>query len=366
MSIEVPTMEKYAVIMAGGSGTRLWPLSRENKPKQYINIGSSEKGMLLQTVERLNGVISADKCCIVTNTDQKSMAIEALKDIIPHSNIILEPLRKNTAACITYAALLLKNKYKGGIMCCIPSDSYIKDEESYKSALNTACQEAESNNCIVVIGITPSYPATGYGYIKAGTGQSAVEDNVFPVLQFLEKPCIEKAKEFVSSGEYLWNSGIVIGTIDSILNNVKNFLPGLFHKLSEAVNLPGGSGNDVALKKAFQEIDNISFDHGVLEKSKEIRVVKGDFGWSDIGSLEALDKVFEVDSMGNAVSGNHIGTKTSNSIIYSGNSLVATVGLENMIIINTGDVILACPKERAQEIRELVELLRRDGYEKYL
>lgn len=357
-------MEKYAVIMAGGSGTRLWPLSRENRPKQYISIGT-EKCMLLQTMERLNGVVSADKCYIVTNTGQKSLADDALQRLVPPSNIILEPLGKNTAACITYAVLLLKNNYENGLVCCIPSDSYIKDEENYKFTLKTAFREAENNNCIVVIGIPPSCPATGYGYIKADISQSEEKDNVFPVQQFLEKPCIEKAREFVSSGQYLWNSGIVIGTIDSILSHVKNFLPGLFHKLSETMNPLDAPEKDAALTKAFQEIESISFDQGVLEKSREIRVVKGDFGWSDIGSLDALDKVLDIDSMGNAVSGNHIGTETSNSVIYSENSLIATIGLENMIIINTGDVVLACPKERAQEIRGLVKLLRQHGYEKY-
>jgi mannose-1-phosphate guanylyltransferase len=351
--------------MAGGSGIRLWPLSRENRPKQFISIGK-KKSMLLRTVERLKGVIDADRCYVVTGTDQKSMVMEALKDLIPPSHILLEPLRKNTAACITYAAMVLKNEHKEGLLCCIPSDSWIKEEEGYKAALETACREAKAKNRIAVIGVTPTFPATGYGYIKADTGKPAAGEDVYPVLQFLEKPSMEKAGEFIASGEYLWNSGIVTGTLDSILNNVESFLPGLFHRLSGAVRLTDEAEKAAALEKAYREIDAVSFDRGVLEKSMQISVVKGNFGWSDIGSLDAMDSMLGTDSMGNAVEGNYAGIETCNSVIYSGNNLVATIGLENMIVVNTGDVVLVCPRERAQEIRELVELLRRDGYEQYL
>jgi mannose-1-phosphate guanylyltransferase len=363
--VEVHPMEKLAVIMAGGSGIRLWPLSRENRPKQFISIGK-KKSMLLRTVERLKGVIDADRCYVVTGTDQKSMVMEALKDLIPPSHILLEPLRKNTAACITYAAMVLKNEHKEGLLCCIPSDSWIKEEEGYKAALETACREAKAKNRIAVIGVTPTFPATGYGYIKADTGKPAAGEDVYPVLQFLEKPSMEKAGEFIASGEYLWNSGIVTGTLDSILNNVESFLPGLFHRLSGAVRLTDEAEKSAALEKAYREIDAVSFDRGVLEKSMQISVVKGNFGWSDIGSLDAMDSMLGTDSMGNAVEGNYAGIETCNSVIYSGNNLVATIGLENMIVVNTGDVVLVCPRERAQEIRELVELLRRDGYEQYL
>ena len=358
-------MEKYAVILAGGSGTRLWPLSRENRPKQYICIGS-EKCILLQTIERLSGVVSTDKCYVATNTSQKIMLMDVLQGFVPPSNTILEPLKKNTAACITYAVLLLKHKYEEGIVCCIPSDSYVKDEEGYKFALETACREAEKNNCMVVIGITPSYPATGYGYIKTGISNSEAKENAFMVQQFTEKPCIEKAREFVANGQFLWNSGIVIGTMDSILNNVRCFLPDLYYKLSEAVNnLADEPQKDSALEKAFLEIENISFDSGVLEKSKEIRVVKGNFGWSDIGCLDALDKVYDIDSMGNSVSGSFLGIEASNNIISSEKCLTAAIGLDDMIIINTGDVVFICPKKRAQEVRVVVELLKQHGYEKY-
>jgi mannose-1-phosphate guanylyltransferase len=358
-------MEKYAVIMAGGSGTRLWPISRKKRPKQYISL-DGKKSMLLQTIERLHGIIPPNRCHIVTNTEQHTMITNTLGSLISHSNILLEPLRKNTAACITYAALDIRNKYGEGVICCLPSDSYIKDEETYRYTLKTACEEAESRNCMVVIGIKPSFPSTGYGYIKTGTIDGSMQSDVFPVIQFLEKPSPEKAKEFVSSGEYLWNSGMLIGTIESILSNVKKHLPDTYDKLSKAVNLPDSDENFLALTKAFQEIESISFDYGVLEKSSDVRVVKGSFDWSDIGSLDALDAVFDADSNNNAVAGLYAGIDTKNSVIYSKDGIVAAIGLENMIIVNTYDIVLVCPRERAHEIRAMVELLERNGHEKFV
>lgn len=358
-------MERYAVIMAGGAGTRLWPLSRENKPKQFLRPGN-EKSMLRQTLERLQGIVDNKNLYVVANTQQKNLAEEALGGLILPSRVLLEPLRKNTAACITYAAMLLKKEFKNGILCCIPSDSWVLDEDRYRAALEIACREAESGNSIVVIGITPSFPATGYGYIQADMDKNQSGAAAFPVLQFAEKPCIEQAKVFVSSGEYLWNSGIVAGTIDCVLDNVKSFLPGLYETLAEAVPAMEGGENDGVLEEAYRKLDAVSFDRGVLEKSSQIVVVKGDFGWSDIGSLDALDFVFGTDLMGNTVSGNHMGINTCSSVIYSESGLVATVGLDNMIVVNTGDTVLVCPREKAQEIRELVELLKRNGYEKYL
>jgi mannose-1-phosphate guanylyltransferase len=215
---------------------------------------------------------------------------------------------------------------------------------------------------MAIMGISPSYPETGYGYIKAGFDQQGATDKVFTVLEFVEKPQIEKAAEYVASGQYLWNSGIITGSMDCILNSVKNLLPEMYEKLLNAVTLPESAEKDSLITKVFSEIDSISFDVGVLEKSKNICVVKGDFEWFDLGSLGSLDKVLDIDLYGNAVSGAHFGIDTRDSVIYSNSGITATIGLENMIITNTGDIVFACPKERAQEVRQLVELLKQCGH----
>jgi len=358
-------MERYAVIMAGGAGLRLWPLSRRNKPKQFLNAGS-DKCMLVQTIERITKIIPAERCYVITNQCYKSMTRDVVKGLVPLSNIISEPLSRNTAACVTYAALLLKKRHESGILCCIPADGYISDSNAYNSAIKTGCEAAEINKALVVIGIKPRYPETGYGYIKVDMDQYRGKGIVLPVIRFQEKPDVNTAEGFVASGDYLWNSGILIGSMDVILNKIKCYLPTLFEKLSGAVEIKEKKNSTSALKQAYREIQPISIDQGVLEKCKDILIAYGNFDWNDIGNLDALGQTMDIDSEGNAVKGVHIGIDTNNCVIYGSDSLIATVGLQNMIIVNMGDVLLICPKEKAQEIKSLTEVLQHRGCKKYL
>ena len=358
-------MKRYAVIMAGGTGSRLWPISRQKKPKQFIDFVNG-KPMLTQTIEYLTGIVCMDDCFIVTNCILQELVHDTIKDIVPATNVIVEPLKKNTAACIAYSALLLRKERRDGILCCIPSDSNIADAAAYRDALETACIEAEGSHSMVVIGIAPSFPSTGYGYIKSDRIMSTGDMKIARVQKFAEKPCIEKAKEFVSCGEYLWNSGILVGRLESILDNVERFLPGLYKELSDAVNNTDGASTAASLEKAYSAIEDISFDKGVLEKCNNLCVVKGNFQWSDVGSLDMLDKILKRDANGNVILGDHIGIDTNNSVVYSRNSLIATIGLDNIAIINTGDVTLVCPRNRAHEIKNIVEMAKLNGYEKYI
>ena len=350
-------MEKYAVIMAGGSGSRLWPLSREERPKQFIRAGG-EESMLVRTLEQIRQVVSPENCFVITNRNLLEITRKTLGDSVPASNILLEPLRRNTAACISYSAFLLKNRVGSGLVCFFPADSYVKDRASYRAAVEQAFDAAESSGGLVVIGVTPTYPATGYGYIRVDPrGESP-----YPVAEFVEKPDYDTAKGYCDSGSCWWNSGIVAGSLDSFLEKIKLFLPEHYKEFSGLTKGPDGQG---AAEKAFRALPGISFDKGVLEKSTDTVAVRGRFDWDDIGNLESLSVTLKPDGSGNRVTGKFLGIDTRNSVVYGGKSLVAAVGLEDMVIAVTDDAVLVCPKNRVQEVKTLVEHLKAGGYERY-
>ncbi len=356
-------MDKFIVIMAGGSGTRLWPLSREVKPKQFINIADGNC-MLVQTIERVCEIVPAERCFTITNKKLVNITQNTVKDLIPLSNILVEPEKKNTAACISYATLLLKERYGEGLVCFVPADGYVKDNKAYKEAIELAYAAAEKTDGLVIIGITPTYPATGYGYIQIDNDEDA--DKILRVLKFIEKPNLETAKKLISTGEYLWNGGILVGSMDAIIKNITAFLPEHYNRISDAImHIDEGSGNTY-IENAYNEIKNISFDNGVLENSNDVFVVKGSFDWDDIGSIEALSKTMELDADGNAIRGKHLGLETCNSVIVGEDKLIATMGIDNLIIVSTPDVILVCPKNKAQDIKIIVDILRCSGYKNLL
>lgn len=356
-------MDKFIVIMAGGSGTRLWPLSREVKPKQFINIDDGNC-MLVRTIERVCEIVPAERCFTITNKMLVNITQKTVKDLIPYSNILVEPEKKNTAACISYATLLLKERYGEGLVCFVPADGYVKDKKAYKDAIELAYAAAEKTNDLVIIGITPTYPATGYGYIQIDNDDDS--DKILRVLKFIEKPDLETAKKLISAGEYLWNGGILVGSMDAIIKNITAFLPDHYNRLYDAIKqVDEGCGNTY-IENAYNEIKNISFDNGVLENSKDVYVVKGSFDWDDIGSIEALSKTMELDADGNAIRGKHIGVGTSNSVVVGDDKLIATMGIDSLIVVSTPDVILVCPKNRAQDIKTIVDILRCNGYKNLL
>ncbi|MGE5613972.1 MAG: mannose-1-phosphate guanylyltransferase [Bacillota bacterium] len=353
-------MQKYAVLMAGGSGTRLWPLSKEARPKQFIPI-EDDNSMLVQTIKRLCKVVQPEQCFIVTSRLLSDITRKTAGGCIPEANIIAEPDRKNTAACIAYATLLLRKKYKEGVLCFVPADGYVKDTESYAEALQLAFETAERSGGLVIIGVKPAYPATGYGYIHVEPAAIA-NVKISPVLNFIEKPAPELAQELVRSDDYLWNCGIVVGTMDAILKNIKEYIPEHYHKLSDALE----KGEDEAagpIEDAYRKLQNISFDNGVLEKcASSLYAVRASFDWDDIGSIDALAKTLEPDSEGNRVKGRHIGINTTNSVIYGKDSAICTIDVDNMIVVGTKDEVLVCPRNKSQKIKILVEKLKQQGH----
>jgi len=358
-------MEKYAVILAGGAGLRLWPLSRESKPKQFITLDGNTS-MLLQTLERISEIVPAEKCYVVTNQRYLELTKETLKNFIPVSNIIVEPSRKNTAACICYSTLLLQKKTDNPLLCFIPADSYIRDKEKYLAAIRQAFQAAEGGTELVVIGVKPTYPATGYGYIQVNREEAdAMPHQVMKVVQFKEKPALSTAMQYIQSNNYLWNSGMVAGQTSVLLHEMQKYIPRHVHEMTQALNHQNETDYDSVIESAYRKLEDISFDNGVLEKTNHLLAVSGEFDWNDIGSLDALSAALDKDANNNALQGKHFGIDTSNSVIYTADSMVTTIGIDQMIIIDTGDSIIVCPKERAQDVKNLVEMMKKNGYEKY-
>jgi mannose-1-phosphate guanylyltransferase len=347
-------MEIYAVIMAGGVGSRFWPRSREKKPKQLIKI-FDDNTMIQNTVKRLNGLVSSKNIYVITNKIQKPTVIEQLPQI-PEENIIAEPFGKNTAACIGLASILIKQKNPNAVTITLPSDHLIKDEEAFKNCLKNACEFANESKGLVTIGIKPTRPETGYGYIQFD--ENEVSNNIYKVLTFAEKPNLNTAIRFLQAGDFLWNSGIFIWRVDVILNSINKFLPDLYQGLIQLETKIGTQEFESELVNVYGQLKSISIDYGVMEKADNVYLSKAEFYWNDVGSWEAVYEIADKNEEGNAINGDVYTEQSFHSYIYSQKKFVATIGVEDLIIIDTDDALLVCRKDKAQEVRQVVEYLK--------
>lgn len=355
-------MKTYGVIMAGGGGTRFWPLSRKEVPKQLLNLSGKEL-MVNETIDRLSSVIKKEDIFIVTNISQAKLMRSATEGRIRKDHILSEPAARNTAACIGYAAMEIIKKFGDGVMCIFPSDHYIKDLAGYQKVLESAIETATSTDNLVTIGIKPTFPSTGYGYIKF---QAKEEENFYQVEEFVEKPDVETAKEYIANGEYLWNSGMFVWKASLILEKFRQLLPDVFQCLEKIGQSMKTTTELETIERIYPTIPKISIDYGIMERSKNVVVLEGNFGWSDVGSWDALETIYEKDPQGNINYGEVLHIKSKNCIIYSQNKLVATIGLENVIVVETEDAILVCHKDSAQDVRKVVEKLDDQGKNQYL
>ncbi|HHW01459.1 MAG TPA: mannose-1-phosphate guanylyltransferase [Thermoanaerobacterales bacterium] len=360
-------MDRYGVIMAGGGGTRFWPLSRISTPKQFLNI-TGDDSMINDTIKRIKDIIPPEKILIVTNKAQEKILNKVVIDDIPAENILIEPVGRNTAACVAYAAFVIKKRTGDAVMGVFPSDHYIKNAAEFQRVLRAACTVAEKDGKLVTMGITPTFPSTGYGYIKFDRERAipAEEKSAFEVLEFVEKPDVPKAKAYLDSGNYLWNSGMFVWKTSVILSNFERFLPRLYHKISEIEPYIGTAKERDAVEEIYPALQDISIDYGIMERAEEVVVIPGDFGWNDVGSWDSLGSVFPPDENGNITKGDFVDIETRNSIIYSNGRLVAAVGLEDMIVVETSDALLVCPKKKAQDVKKVVEQLKKMGREELL
>jgi mannose-1-phosphate guanylyltransferase len=361
-------IQKYAVIMAGGVGSRFWPRSREKNPKQLLEI-VGEGTMIQNTVRRLKGFIDEKNIFIVTNKTQRNLVVKQLPNI-PIDNIIIEPVGRNTAPCIGLAALFIHRLDPKGVMIVLPADHLIAKEQEFLSVLATASKVAYDSSALVTIGIHPTHPETGYGYIqvKDRSEENAPVgiDGVHEVKTFAEKPNYATAITFLESGDFYWNSGMFIWRVDVILNEIQHSLPELYHQLMNLQPSIGTPLFEQNLETVYGLIRGISIDYGVMEKANRVYVVKGDFGWNDLGSWDEVNRITAKDEHGNYTSGKVITVKSNNTYIHTSDKLVAAVGVEDLIIINTPDAVLICKKGSSQDVKEIVDHLRRKQMNEYL
>ena len=345
-----------ALIMAGGKGTRFWPLSTEKKPKQFLNL-IGDKTMIQMTVDRIRPIIPIERIFICTGDSYVDLVKSQLPDI-PEKNIIVEPEGRNTAPCIALSAMIIKKYYNDATMVVLPSDHLIKDEDSFRNILLDGEKYLKENDkAILTLGMTPNRPETGYGYIKFSKDKTYINNNeVIKVDKFVEKPNLEKALEYLADGSYLWNGGMFIWTVNNILDQIKEFIPKTYNALKniEQINVNELQGY---INENYGKTDSISVDYAILEKSNEIYVIPSDFGWDDVGSWEALDRYREKDDNGNIFIGNINSIDSNNNLIISKNHNVIIHGLNDIYIIENDGNIIVGKKEEVSKIKSLKECL---------
>lgn len=354
-----------AVIMAGGKGERFWPKSRTHLPKQFLNI-SGNKSMIQQTIARLERLIPIQQIFIVTN-ELYAELIRAQIPHLPHDNIIIEPVGRNTAPCVGLASLIIEEKYPDSTMVVLPSDHIIENEDGFVRILQTAVEVAQEDESLVTLGIKPTYAETGYGYIETAAQWSVVNElEVYKVEKFVEKPDQERAVAYLKNGNFYWNSGIFIWKVSVIRHYIKELMPEM-HDVLETMKRAFSSGlRDEVIKAEFNKIPDQSIDYGIMEKARSIYMIPCIFGWDDVGSWTALDRINNRDENGNVIKGNILNIDTKRCIIESNGKLIATLGIEDLIIVDTEDVTLICTKDKAQEVKLLLKELRTQKLEHYL
>lgn len=355
----------YAVIMAGGSGTRLWPLSRQNRPKQAIELVDN-RTMFQHAVDRLEGLLPLERVLVVTARDHVAALAPQVPDM-PRENFIVEPMGRGTAGAIGLAAVYLKQRDPDAVMAVLTADHYIRDVSRFRAVLFAAAQVARQGH-IVTLGIEPSFPSTGFGYIRRREQMGVVDGfTAYGVDAFVEKPDADRAVEFLATGLYSWNSGMFIWQVRRVMAEFERQMPDLYANLQTVEAALGTPDEAEVLAEVWPQVRKETIDYGVMERADDVVVIPVDIGWTDIGDWSAVYKLHEPDEVGNvAVGADHVGVKTRGAFIYGGKKLIATIGLEDVIVIDTGDAILICARDRAQDVKLVVEQLQRDGRAEFL
>lgn len=351
--------------MAGGSGTRFWPRSRTEKPKQYLNLFGN-KSLLEATIQRFGNFLETDNIYIVSGKSQ-SRVLEEQASMIPSENLIYEPVGRNTLPCIGLAAMIAETHQPDGIMVVSPSDHLIQDDELFRDTIMAGVDIAREKDGIVTIGITPNYPATGYGYVQVDHElNDAGAIRKFKVKKFVEKPDAEKATAYLKQGGFYWNSGMFIFRISVFLKAVKELVPDLYNDLKKIQADLGNPSYNNTLDTIYRAVEGISVDYGIMEHAQNIYLVEGNFQWNDLGSWESVYQFSDKDDHGNARSGEAILHDTSNSYVYTDEGFVGVIGLDDVIVVREGNAVLVCKRDKAEEVKAIVEQLKKDGNNQFL
>jgi mannose-1-phosphate guanylyltransferase len=358
------TDKAYAVLMAGGSGTRFWPLSRSTRPKQLLALGPDRRSLLRATAERVWGMLPAERTFVVTSAQLREQVEKELPEIPPHQ-ILAEPVGRNTAPCVGWAATHVKRLDEDAIMAVLPADHYIGETRAYLDTLQRGL-EAATHGDYVTIGIRPTRAETGYGYIEVG---SELDPGVFRARRFVEKPNRQRAEQFVASGNFLWNSGMFFFRADVMLGELERQLPDLAKFAAACESLLRAGQSDVEHARAhYAQLTSISIDHGVMEKAADVRVVQGAFGWHDIGSWTTAYELSGKDALGNATHGATASLVEAESCYVRGREgkVIALIGVRDLVVVDTEDALLIMPRERAQDVRRVVEDLKSKHPKKFV
>jgi mannose-1-phosphate guanylyltransferase len=356
MAGESKSKNEYVVIMAGGVGSRFWPMSRTDRPKQFIDVLGTGRTLIQQTYDRFIRICRKENILVVTNEAYVDLVKEQLPDILP-GNILSEPARKNTAPCIAYAAYRIASVNPKGLMVVAPSDHLITKEETFLKAIRSCFRKAASEDCLVTLGISPTRPDTGYGYIQFKESDSKEKDNrIKKVKTFTEKPDQLMAQSFLDSGDFLWNAGIFIWSVQSILNELERNLPDINSLFSEGMDLYNTAKEKAFIREAYSKCTNISIDHGVMEKADNVYVRASIIGWSDLGTWGSLYDHIQKNSHANAVVGKNVMLyQSQNCIVHvPKDKLVVIEGLEGYIVAESDGILLICKKQEEQQIRNIV------------
>jgi len=356
----------YAVILAGGRGTRLWPRSRQARPKQFADITGHGRTMLQETVDRLQPLIPLDRVYVITGECYAGLVREQLPQL-PQGNVLVEPSGRDTAPAIGLALVHLARRDPDAVMAILPADHLIADAAGFRRTLQTAAGVAEQGY-LVTLGIEPRSPHTGYGYIQRGELLPTADGTaVYTVKRFLEKPDRDTARRFLQEGGYYWNGGIFVCQLATMREEIERQLPALDAVLREVAAALGTPQEAAVLARVWPNAPRVSIDYGVMEHAPRVAVVPMDVGWNDVGSWAALHQVLPADADGNiTVAGDHLAVGSRDTMVYGGNDrLIVTIGVEDLIVVDTGDVLLICPRDRAQDVKVVVEQLQRQRREEW-
>jgi mannose-1-phosphate guanylyltransferase len=352
----------FGVIMAGGSGTRFWPLSRAARPKQLLPLGGGDVSLLRATRERISGLIGPERTLVVTSEALAPAIREELPEL-PPENVLAEPVGRNTAPCVGWAASVVARREPDAVLAVLPADHHIADNAGFVRVLGRAIDAARSGD-MVTVGIRPTRAETGYGYVELG---DELAPGVHRARRFVEKPDELRAQQFLAAGRFLWNSGMFFFRADELLSMVRQHLPGLGDTLRQYDEAALRGEEQALVARSYAGLPDISIDHGVMEKAARVVVVPGDFGWSDVGSWTSAWELAPRDAEQNALFGQVVTVDTRGSYVRSsGGKLVAVLGLDDVVIVDTDDALLVMPRSRAQDVRAIVNLMKSQKRTQYL